>query len=111
MYQIQKTYNGVDPAPNDIDLHTIFEMMKDSEEDGWLRPDYYGEAECELSIEGLIKLLSTHARTAQREFGFYTEFDKGKVTLHNVPEHLCGTYKIINYYGQNPIHSFEQWSL
>jgi len=111
MYQIQKIYNGVDPAPSDIELHTIFEMLKDNEEDGWLKPDANGTAVCELDIEGLLKLLLSNYRVAHREFDFSSELRDMKLIYHNVPEYLCGYYTVVDYYGEKPIHSFEQWSL
>lgn len=110
MYQIQKTYNGVDPIPNDIELHTIFEMLKESAED-FLRVDSNDNVEVELDIDGLLKLLMSNSQVAQREFGFYPEYVDGKVTLHGVPEHLCGFYTILNFYSDSPIYSFEQWSI
>lgn len=86
-------------------------MLKDPEE-GWLNPDFDGNAECELDIDGLLKLLMANYREAHREFDFSSELTEGvKLVYNNVPEYLCGTYRITNYYSQNPAYFFEQWSL
>lgn len=110
MYKIHATYNGVDPVPNEIDLYHVFEMLKDSPED-FLRVNENDEIEVELDIDGLTKLFMTNSRAAAREFNFHSTYQDGRVSYRNLPEHLCGTYRIQNCYSDNPLYSFEQWSI
>lgn len=108
----QVTLNDRDDEPTQEELETVWELMEDAAEDGWLRKDVLGNVIQEVDEDDLRRLLMTNMPKAASAFGYVRIYgEEGKIHEFNFPAYLCGYYTIHNTrYTNDQTYFFEQWS-